>query len=129
VRNFYNVAQRNDDGFVDDLAEHGIAYVPFFPPGGFTPLQSSVLDAAAASLGATPMQVALAWLLQRSPNIMLIPGTSSVEHLRENLNAAKLRLPSRVIANLDAIGGGRGQGQRERSMLGHISKSRNLVRK
>jgi aryl-alcohol dehydrogenase-like predicted oxidoreductase len=110
VQNFYNVAQRNDDGFVDDLARHGIAYVPFFPLGGFTPLQSSVLDAAAASLGATPMQVALAWLLQRSPNITLIPGTSSIEHLRENLNAAKLQLPSLVIGNLDAIGGGRGPG-------------------
>jgi len=110
VQNFYNVAQRNDDGFVDDLARQGIAYVPFFPLGGFTPLQSSVLDAAAASLRATPMQVALAWLLQRSPNIMLIPGTSSVEHLRENLNAAKLRLPSRLIADLDAIGGAHGPG-------------------
>ena len=106
VQNFYNVAQRNDDDFIDDLARQGIAYVPFFPLGGFTPLQSSVLDAAAASLGATPMQVALAWLLQRSPNIMLIPGTSSVEHLRENLYAAKLRLPSQLIADLDAIGGG-----------------------
>jgi pyridoxine 4-dehydrogenase len=109
VQNFYNLAQRNDDGFVDDLAKHGVAYVPFFPLGGFTPLQSSVLDAAAESLGATPMQVALAWLLQRSPNIILIPGTSSVEHLRENLNAAKLPLPSGVIASLDTIGGGRGR--------------------
>ena len=90
VQNFYNVAQRNDDGFIDDLAGQGIAYVPFFPLGGFTPLQSSVLDAAAASLRVTPMQVALAWLLQRSPNIVLIPGTSSAEHLRENLNAAAL---------------------------------------
>src|SRR5271170_6151192 len=111
VQNFYNLAQRNDDGFVDDLAKHGVAYVPFFPLGGFTPLQSSVLDAAAESLGATPMQVALAWLLQRSPNIILIPGTSSVEHLRENLNAAKLPLPSGVIASLDTIGGGRGRGK------------------
>ena len=111
VQNFYNLAQRNDDGFVDDLAKHGVAYVPFFPLGGFTPLQSSVLDAAAESLGTTPMQVALAWLLQRSPNIILIPGTSSVEHLRENLNAAKLPLPSGVIANLDTIGGGRGRGK------------------
>ena len=85
VQNFYNVAHRNDDAFIENLAHHGIAYVPFFPLGGFTPLQSSALDAAAASLRATPMQVALAWLLQRSPNILLIPGTSSVAHLRENL--------------------------------------------
>lgn len=111
VQNFYNVAQRSDDGFVHDLASQGIAFVPFFPLGGFTPLQSSVLDAAAESVEATPMQVALAWLLQRSPNILLIPGTSSVEHLRENLNASKLRLPSGVIASLDAIGVGGGQGQ------------------
>ena len=104
VQNFYNVAQRNDDGFIDDLAGQGIAYVPFFPLGGFTPLQSSVLDAAAASLQVTPMQIALAWLLQRSPNIVLIPGTSSVEHLRENLNAAALKLPSKMIADLDSIG-------------------------
>ena len=93
VQNFYNVANRNDDDLIDDLAEQGIAYVPFFPLGGFTPLQSLVLDAAAVSLGATPMQVALAWLLQRSPNILLIPGTSSVAHLRENLAAAELELP------------------------------------
>src|ERR1700730_1368022 len=106
VQNFYNLAQRNDDGFVDDLAKHGVAYVPFFPLGGFTPLQSSVLDAAAESLGATPMQVALAWLLQRSPNILLIPGTSSPAHLRENLKAATLEIPPQIIANLDAIGGG-----------------------
>ena len=104
VQNLYNVAHRNDDGFIDDLAEQGIAYVPFFPLGGFSPLQSSKLEAAAASLQATPMQVALAWLLQRSPNILLIPGTSSVEHLRENLKAATLQLPSEVIANLDSIG-------------------------
>jgi pyridoxine 4-dehydrogenase len=97
VQNFYNVANRNDDGLIDDLAQQGIAYVPFFPLGGFTPLQSSVLDAAAESLGATPMQVALAWLLQRSPNIVLIPGTSSVEHLRENLAAAELKLPDDAI--------------------------------
>jgi pyridoxine 4-dehydrogenase len=103
VQNFYNVAQRNDDGFIDDLAKHGIPYVPFFPLGGFTPLQSSKLDAVAASLRATPMQVALAWLLQRSPNILLIPGTSSVKHLRENLKAAMLDLPSEMIANLDSI--------------------------
>jgi aryl-alcohol dehydrogenase-like predicted oxidoreductase len=106
VQNLYNVAQRGDDGFITDLAGQGIAYVPFFPLGGFTPLQSSALDAAAASLGATPMQVALAWLLQRSPNILLIPGTSSLAHLRENLKAATLELPPQTIANLDAIGGG-----------------------
>ena len=110
VQNFYNVAQRNDDGFIDDLAKQDIAYVPFFPLGGFAPLQSSVLDAAAASLQATPMQVALAWLLQRSPNILLIPGTSSAEHLRENLNAATLQLPSEMLAKLDAIGVGSGRG-------------------
>ena len=104
VQNFYNVAHRTDDGFIDDLAKQGIAYVPFFPLGGFTPLQSSALDTAAASLRATPMQVALAWLLQKSPNILLIPGTSSVEHLRENLKAATLQIPSEMIANLDSIG-------------------------
>jgi pyridoxine 4-dehydrogenase len=109
VQNFYNVANRQDDGLIDDLAKQGIAYVPFFPLGGFTPLQSSALDAAAASLRVTPMQVALAWLLQRSPNILLIPGTSSVGHLRENLNAATLHLPSEIIANLDSIGTGSGQ--------------------
>jgi aryl-alcohol dehydrogenase-like predicted oxidoreductase len=106
VQNLYNVAHRNDDVFIEDLAKQGIAYMPFFPLGGFNPLQSSVLDAAAASMQATPMQVALAWLLQRSPNILLIPGTSSVEHLRENLKAAKLQLPAEIIANLDSIGGG-----------------------
>jgi len=103
VQNFYNVAHREDDGFIDDLAKQGIPYVPFFPLGGFTPLQSSKLDAVAASLRATPMQVALAWLLQRSPNILLIPGTSSVKHLGENLKAATLGLPSEMIANLDSI--------------------------
>ncbi len=103
VQNFYNVANRNDDDFIDDLAGQGIAYVPFFPLGGFTPLQSLVLDAAAASLGATPMQLALAWLLQRSPNIVLIPGTSSVKHLRENLAAAELKLPHAIVDQLDAI--------------------------
>jgi pyridoxine 4-dehydrogenase len=103
VQNFYNVANRNDDDFIDDLAGQGIAYVPFFPLGGFTPLQSLVLDAAAASLGAAPMQLALAWLLQRSPNIVLIPGTSSVKHLRENLAAAELRLPHAIVEQLDAI--------------------------
>jgi len=106
VQNMYNVAHREDDAFIDDLARQGIAYVPFFPLGGFNPLQSSALHAAATSLGATPMQVALAWLLQRSPNILLIPGTSSVEHLRENLGAATLQLPSEVVADLDAIGAG-----------------------
>jgi pyridoxine 4-dehydrogenase len=105
VQNMYNVAQRNDDGFIDELAKQGIAYVPFFPLGGFTPLQSSALDTAAAALGMTPMQVALAWLLQRSGNILLIPGTSSIDHLRENLKAAKLQLPPDVIADLDSIGG------------------------
>jgi aryl-alcohol dehydrogenase-like predicted oxidoreductase len=104
VQNFYNVANRNDDGFIDDLARQGIAYVPFFPLGGFTPLQSSVLDTTAAALGRTPMQVALAWLLHRSPNILLIPGTSSVAHLRENLQAATLQLSAETIAELDAIG-------------------------
>jgi pyridoxine 4-dehydrogenase len=103
VQNFYNVAQHNDDAFVGDLAEQGIAYVPFFPLGGFTPVQSSALDAAAASLQATPMQVALAWLLQRSPNILLIPGTSSTAHLGENLNAATLKLSGEVVASLDSI--------------------------
>jgi len=104
VQNFYNVAQRSDDGFLADLAKEGIAYVPFFPLGGFSPLQSSVLDATAASLQGTPMQVALAWLLQRSPNVLLIPGTSSLGHLRENLKAATLRLPAEILAELDAIG-------------------------
>jgi pyridoxine 4-dehydrogenase len=103
VQNFYNVANRNDDAFIDDLAKQGIAYVPFFPLGGFTPLQSSVLDQVAASMQVTPMQIALAWLLHRSPNILLIPGTSSLKHLRENLNAATLELPSKVISELDAI--------------------------
>jgi pyridoxine 4-dehydrogenase len=104
VQNMYNVAHRGDDGFIADLVGQGVAYVPFFPLGGFTPLQSSALDAAAASLEATPMQVALAWLLQRSPNILLIPGTSSPAHLRENLKAATLEIPPQIIANLDAIG-------------------------
>ncbi|MGA8622811.1 MAG: oxidoreductase [Candidatus Sulfotelmatobacter sp.] len=103
VQNFYNVAHTNDDAFIDDLAAQGIAYVPFFPLGGFTPLQSSALDAAAASFEATPMQVALAWLLQRSPNILLIPGKFSLEHLRENLRSSMLQIPSEVIADLDAI--------------------------
>src|SRR5579864_5770093 len=105
VQNLYNLAHRNDDGFIHDLAGQGIPYVPFFPLGGFSPLQSAALDAAAASLRSTPMQVALAWLLQRSPNILLIPGTSSVKHLRQNLDAATLHLPSELIADLDSIGG------------------------
>ncbi|MEH2044148.1 aldo/keto reductase family oxidoreductase [Nostoc sp.] len=103
VQNQYNVAHREDDAFIDDLAKQGIAYVPFFPLGGFTPLQSSVLESAAKSLDATPMQVALAWLLQRSPNILLIPGTSSVEHLHENLKAADLQLPSQTVNDLNSI--------------------------
>ena len=109
VQNFYNVAQRKDDALIDDLAAQGIGYVPFFPLGGFTPLQSSALDRAAASLQATPMQVALAWLLQRSPNILLIPGTSSVGHLRENLKAATLQIPAQVLADMESIGRGSGQ--------------------
>jgi aryl-alcohol dehydrogenase-like predicted oxidoreductase len=103
VQNYYNLAHRHDDAFVDDLAGRGIAYVPFFPLGGFTPLQSSELAAAAEALAATPMQVALAWLLRRSPNLLPIPGTSSVAHLRENLAAAELRLPAEIVAELDAI--------------------------
>ena len=104
VQNFYNVAQRTDDAFLESLAKQGIAYVPFFPLGGFTPLQSAKLDTVAASLESTPMQVALAWLLQRSPNILLIPGTSSVVHLRQNLSAATLTLSSELIADLNSIG-------------------------
>ena len=104
IQNLYNVAQRGDDQFIGDLAaQKGIAYVPYFPLGGFSPLQSAALDAAAASVQATPMQVALAWLLQRAPNILLIPGTSSIGHLRENLAAATLELPSETIAELDQI--------------------------
>jgi len=104
VQNQYNLAHRNDDSTIDYLAREGIAYVPFFPLGGFSRLQSSILSDVAAGLGATPMQVALAWLLQRSPNILLIPGTSSVTHLRENLAAAKLALPVDAIGRLDQIG-------------------------
>jgi aryl-alcohol dehydrogenase-like predicted oxidoreductase len=103
IQNLYNVAHRTDDAFLDALAKQGIAYVPFFPLEGFTPLQSSVLDGAAASLQTTPMQVALAWLLKRSPNILLIPGTSSIQHLQENLQAATLQLPPEIIATLDSI--------------------------
>ncbi len=104
IQNFYNVAQRGDDAFLDDLAKQGIAYVPYFPLGGFSPLQSSELNAIAERLGATPMQVAQAWLLHRSPNVLLIPGTSSRGHLRENLAAADLELGAEVMAELDAIG-------------------------
>lgn len=103
IQNFYNVARREDDAFIDALAAQGIAYVPYFPLGGFSPLQSSRLDEVAASLGATSMQVALAWLLHRSPNILLIPGTSSVGHLRENLAAAALQLPQPALDALDAV--------------------------
>lgn len=103
VQNLYNLAHRPDDALVDNLAAAGIAYTPFFPLGGFSPLQSATLSAVAAKLGATPMQVALAWLLRRSPNILLIPGTSSVAHLRENLAAAELVLPDEAMTALDAI--------------------------
>jgi aryl-alcohol dehydrogenase-like predicted oxidoreductase len=103
VQNLYNLAHRDDDALIDDLAREGTAYVPFFPLGGFTPLQSSTLSDVAKRLEATPMQVALAWLLHRSPNILLIPGTSSVGHLRENLAAASLKLADDVIAELDGI--------------------------
>lgn len=104
VQNFYNVAQRADDALVDALATQGIAYVPYFPLGGFSPLQASELNEVAASVDATPMQVALAWLLHRSPNILLIPGTSSTQHLRENLKAATLALPGDALSTLDSIG-------------------------
>ncbi len=104
VQNLYNLARRGDDAFIAQLAAKGIAYVPFFPLGGFSPLQSSALDEVATAVGATPMQVALAWLLQRSENVLLIPGTSSVAHLRENLAAAKLELSAEMVAKLDAIG-------------------------
>jgi len=104
VQNHYNLVHRADEALIGDLAHHGIAYVPFFPLGGFTPLQSAELSDIAASLGAMPMQVALAWLLHRSPNILLIPGTSSRNHLRENLQATQLQIPSEVLANLNSIG-------------------------
>ncbi len=103
VQNNYNLAHRHDDALIDDLARQGIAYVPFFPLGGFTPLQSSTLSDVAGRLGATPMQVALAWLLQRSPNILLIPGTSSLAHLRENLAAGQLTLSPPILEELDGI--------------------------
>jgi pyridoxine 4-dehydrogenase len=104
VQNQFNLAHRDDDALVDDLAGQGIAYVPFFPLGGFSPLQSATLSNVAARLGATPMQVALAWLLSRSPNILLIPGTSSPDHLRENLASAELKLPDAMLAELDSMG-------------------------
>lgn len=104
VQNLYNVANRQDDALIDSLNEQGIAFVPFFPLGGFSPLQSSELNAVAAELDATPMQVALAWLLQRSPNILLIPGTSSPQHLQENLASAKLVLPREALETLNSIG-------------------------
>jgi aryl-alcohol dehydrogenase-like predicted oxidoreductase len=106
VQNFYNLAHRVDDGLVDDLAAHGIAYVPYFPLGGFTPLQSDTLESAAATLEATPIVVALSWLLQRSPNILLIPGTSSVAHLRDNVAAASLTIPEDELSALNSIGSG-----------------------
>ncbi len=106
VQNFYNVAHRRDDAMIDALGREGVAYVPFFPLGGFTPLQSSTLNRVAQRLGATPMQAALAWLLRRAPNILLIPGTSSVAHLRENLAAAELHLPDDAMAALDGIAAG-----------------------
>ena len=105
VQNFYNIANRQDDSLIDSLARQGIAYVPYFPLGGFTPLQSDTLSGVAARLGASPMAVALAWLLQRSANILLIPGTSSVKHLRENVTGASLQLPDDVIAELNGIRG------------------------
>src|SRR5579862_6133408 len=103
VQNSYNVAQRTDDALIDALAGAGIAYVPFFPLGGFNPLQSSILSEVAQGLGGTPMQVALAWLLRRAPNILLIPGTSSVAHLRENLAAAELQVPNDAMTALDGV--------------------------
>lgn len=109
VQNQYNLAHRADDALIDDLAREGIAYVPFFPLGGFSPLQSSTLSDVARRLGATPMQVALAWLLRRSPNILVIPGTSSVAHLRENLAAAEFDLPDEAVSALDGIAAGVGR--------------------
>ena len=103
MQNEYNIAHRGDDALIDELARDGIAYVPFFPLGGFSPLQSSTLNDIASSLGITPMQTALAWLLHRSPNILLIPGTSSVEHLRENMAASQVVLSAEVLAKLDGI--------------------------
>ncbi|EOH6077103.1 aldo/keto reductase family oxidoreductase [Burkholderia cenocepacia] len=105
VQNHYNIAHRGDDALIDTLARDGIAYVPYFPLGGFSPLQSSTLSDVAGRLGATPMQVALAWLLHRAPNLLLIPGTSSVAHLRENLASADLDLPADALAELNGIAG------------------------
>ena len=107
IQNYYNLAHRDDDALIDELAARGVAYVPFFPLGGFTPLQSAALSDVAVGVGATPMQVALAWLLHRSANILLIPGTSSVAHLRENLKAAGLALSSEALAQLDDVRGER----------------------
>jgi aryl-alcohol dehydrogenase-like predicted oxidoreductase len=108
VQNHYNLAHRDDDPLIDELSQQGVAYVPFFPLGGFTPLQSGTLSSVAERLGATPMQVALAWLLARAPNIVLIPGTSSLKHLRENLAAVELVLTDDVVSELEEIGKGRG---------------------
>ncbi len=107
VQNMYNLAHRADDALIDDLAKEGIAYVPFFPLGGFSPLQADALNHAAHECNATPMQVALAWLLQRSPNILLIPGTSSVEHLKQNIDSVNLQLSADALVSLDGIGAGR----------------------
>jgi aryl-alcohol dehydrogenase-like predicted oxidoreductase len=104
VQNYYNLAHRDDDALIDQLAAAGIAYVPFFPLGGFTPLQSKVLSDAAAELAVTPMQLALAWLLRRAPNVLLIPGTSSRAHLRENLAVGAIEIPDTVMARLDGVG-------------------------
>jgi len=106
VQNQYNIVHREDDALIDTLADSGVAYVPFFPLGGFTPLQSAALSEVATELGATPMQTALAWLLERAPNILLIPGTSSLGHLRENLAAAAIKLPAEAVLKLDDIGRG-----------------------
>jgi len=111
VQNNYNLVHRDDDALIDELTRLGIAYVPFFPLGGFTPLQSTGLSDVARSLDATPMQVALAWLLHRAPNVLLIPGTSSLDHLRENLTAAKLSLSEEVLARLNEIGNARHRGE------------------
>ena len=124
VQNYYNLAHRDDDALIDDLAGDGTAYVPFFPLGGFNPLQSSTLSAVAASLRATPMQVALAWLLRRSPNILLIPGTSSVAHLRENLAATELALSDEAFTRLDAIDNRGGQYAPEADLRGASSTVR-----
>jgi aryl-alcohol dehydrogenase-like predicted oxidoreductase len=118
VQNHYNVAHRGDDRLIDDLAGDRIAHVPFFPLGGFSPLQSTTLSAVARRLGASPMQVALAWLLRRSPNILLIPGTSSVAHLRENLAAADLHLPDDAVTALDGIAANGSLGRWAPAMLG-----------